>query len=141
MTKEFKIATRVIHGGQEVDTSTGAVMPPIYLSSTYQQDKPGVHKGFEYSRTQNPTRFASERCIANLESGSRGFAFASGMAAASTVMSMLQPGDHVVAIDDLYGGSYRLFTKVNMPQNHIDFSFVDLSNIENLKAAINKKPN
>ena len=139
MTKQYSIDTRVIHGGQEVDPTTGAVMPPIYLSSTYQQEKPGMHKGFEYSRSQNPTRFAYERCIANLESGTRGFAFASGMAAASTVMSLLEPGDHVVAVDDLYGGTYRFFTKVNNPHSHIDFSFVDLTNIENLKAAINKK--
>lgn len=138
MSENFKLGTRVIHGGQEVDPSTGAVMPAIYTSSTYQQKKPGVHQGYEYSRTQNPTRFAYERCIANLESGTRGFAFASGMAAATTVMSLLKPGDHVIAMDDLYGGTYRLFTKVSSACNGINFSFVDLSDVNNLKAAITK---
>src|ERR1700754_794600 len=96
-------ATRVIHGGQEPDPRTGAVMPPIYATSTYVQSSPGVHKGYEYSRSQNPTRMAYERCVADLESGSAGFAFASGMAATSTALELLDSGAHVVAIDDLYG--------------------------------------
>ena len=111
----------------------------FYTSSTYKQKKPGVHQGFEYSRSQNPTRFAYERCIANLESGTQGFAFASGMAAATTVMSLLKSGDHVVAMDDLYGGTYRLFTKISSTCNNLDFSFVDLSDINNLTAAITDK--
>src|SRR5476649_2093936 len=96
--------TRAIHAGQTPDPSTGAVMTPIYATSTYRQISPGVHQGYEYSRTQNPTRSAYEACVASLESGTRGFAFASGMAAISTIMAMLNPGDHVIAVDDLYGG-------------------------------------
>lgn len=139
MTKDYKLATRVIHGGQTFDPSTGAVMPPIYTTSTYRQARPGEHQGFEYSRSQNPTRFAYERCVAGLESGEQGFAFASGMAAITTVMHLLKPGDHIVAMDDLYGGSYRLFTRVVNETNGLDFSFVDLSNIDNLKRAITSK--
>src|SRR5476651_74132 len=101
--------TRAIHGGQEHDPSTGAVMTPIYSTSTYVQSSPGVHQGFEYSRTQNPTRFAYERCMAELEGGTHGFAFGSGMAATSTVLELLDSGDHVIAMDDIYGGTYRLF--------------------------------
>ena len=97
-------ATRTIHAGQAPDPSTGAVMPPIYATSTYVQSSPGVHQGFEYSRSQNPTRFAYERCIADLEDGTRGFAFASGLAATATLLELLSPGDHVIASDDLYGG-------------------------------------
>src|SRR5262245_49649836 len=104
--------TRAIHAGQQPDPSTGAVMTPIYTTSTYRQKAPGVHQGYEYSRTHNPTRAAYEGCIANLESGQRGFAFASGMAAINTVIDMLNAGDHVIAMDDLYGGSFRLFDKV-----------------------------
>src|SRR6201997_4371459 len=102
-------ATRVIHAGQAPDPSTGAVMQPIYATSTYVQRSPGVHKGFEYSRSQNPTRFAYERCVADLEGGTRGFAFASGLAAMSTTLDLLASGDHVLASDDLYGGTFRLF--------------------------------
>lgn len=140
---DLNIATRVIHGGQEVDKSTGAVMPPIYATSTYKQAKPGVHQGYEYSRSQNPTRKAYENCMANLESGSRAFAFASGMAAATTVMNLFKPGDHIISMDDLYGGTYRLFTGVASTQSGLDFSFVDLSDTENLEAIIksNIKPN
>ena len=104
--------TRTIHAGQEFDPTTGAVMTPIYATSTYAQQAPGVHKGFEYSRTQNPTRFAFERCVADLEEGAAAFAFASGMAATATVLELLEHGSHVVVCDDLYGGTYRLFERV-----------------------------
>ena len=137
--QKLDIATRVIHGGQDVCPTTGAVMPPIYTTSTYKQSAPGEHSGFEYSRSQNPTRFAYERCIADLESGSRGFAFASGLAAANTVMALLKPGDHVIAMDDIYGGSYRLFTKVTNQISDVEFSFIDLSDAKNLSAHITSK--
>ena len=104
-------ATRAIHAGQSPDPSTGAVMPPIYATSTYAQKSPGVHQGYEYSRTQNPTRMAYERCIADLESGTHGFAFASGLAATATVLELFDSGSHVVAMEDLYGGTRRLFEK------------------------------
>src|SRR3990167_6290174 len=103
------IETAIIHAGQHPDESTGAIMTPIFATSTYVQSSPGIHKGYEYSRTQNPTREALEKCLCALENGARGFAFASGMAAISTVLELLQPGDHIVASDDLYGGTYRLF--------------------------------
>src|SRR5579863_1411633 len=105
-------STRVIHAGQSPDPTTGAVMQPIYATSTYVQSSPGVHKGFEYSRTQNPTRFAYERCVADLEGGTDGFAFASGLAAMSTILELLDAGSHVIASDDLYGGTFRLFDRV-----------------------------
>ena len=130
------LGTLAIHGGQAPDPSTGAVMPPIYATSTYAQSSPGVHQGFEYSRTHNPTRFAYERCIAALEGGSRGFAFASGMAASSTVLELLDSGSHVVAMDDLYGGSYRLFERVRRRTAGLDFSFVDLTDPAAFEAAI-----
>lgn len=133
------LGTLAVHGGQSPDPSTGAVMPPIYATSTYAQASPGVHQGFEYSRTHNPTRFAYERCIAALEGGSRGFAFASGMAATATVLELLDSGDHVVAMDDLYGGSYRLFERVRKRSAGLDFSFVDLTDPVAFEAAI--KPN
>ncbi len=101
-------ATRTIHAGQLPDPTTGAVMPPIYANSTYVQQSPGVHKGFDYGRSQNPTRFAFERCLADLEDGTSAFAFASGLAAAATVLELLDHGSHVLVCDDLYGGSYRL---------------------------------
>ena len=129
-------ATRVIHAGQAPDPSTGAIMPPIYATSTYVQDSPGVHKGYEYSRSQNPTRMAYERCIADLESGERGYAFASGLAAIATLLDALDSGSHVVAMDDLYGGSYRLFERVRRRSAGLDFSFVDMARIENLEAAV-----
>jgi cystathionine gamma-lyase len=125
--KSHGFATRAIHAGQSPDPSTGAVMPPIYAVSTYAQESPGVHKGYEYSRTQNPTRMAFERCIADLEGGTRGFAFASGMAATGTLLELLSSGDHVVAMDDLYGGSFRLFERVRRRSAGLDFTFVDLS--------------
>lgn len=132
-------STRTIHGGQQHDPTTGAVMTPIYATSTYAQESPGVHKGFEYARSQNPTRFAFERCIADLESGSHAFAFASGLAAGSTVMELLDSGDHVVATDDLYGGSFRLFDKVKRRSAGLEFSYVDMSDLSALEAAI--RPN
>jgi cystathionine gamma-lyase len=132
-------ATRAIHGGQHPDPLTGAVMPPIYATSTYAQESPGVHKGFEYSRSQNPTRFAFEAAIADLESGAHGFAFASGLAAISTVLELLDSGDHVIASDDLYGGSFRLFDKVRKRSAGLEFSFVDLSDLKAVEAAI--RPN
>lgn len=127
MTKPHGFATRCIHAGQSPDPSTGAIMPPIYATSTYVQSSPGVHKGYEYSRTQNPTRGAYERCVADLENGTHGFAFASGLAAAGTVLELLDSGDHMVAMDDLYGGSYRLFERVRRRSAGLDFSYVDLS--------------
>lgn len=131
--------TRSIHAGQQPDPSTGAVMTPIYATSTYRQSSPGVHQGYEYSRTHNPTRSAYEGCIASLESGSRGFAFASGMAATNTVIDLLNAGDHVIASDDLYGGTFRLFDKVKTRTSHLSFSFVDMSNMALIEAAI--RPN
>jgi cystathionine gamma-lyase len=128
--------TRAIHGGQSPDPTTGAVMPPIYATSTYAQSSPGVHQGFEYSRTHNPTRFAYERCVAALEGGSRGFAFASGMAATATLLELLDTGSHVVAMDDLYGGSFRLFERVRRRSAGLDFSFVDMTDLAALEAAI-----
>jgi len=133
------LGTLAIHGGQSVDPSTGAVMVPIYATSTYAQSSPGVHQGFEYSRTHNPTRFAYERCVAELEGGTRGFAFASGLAATSTLLELLDSGDHVVAMDDVYGGSYRLFERVRRRSAGLDFSFVDLTDPRAFEAAI--KPN
>lgn len=130
------LATRVIHGGQYPDPSTGAVMPPIYATSTYAQRAPGEHQGFEYSRTQNPTRFAYERCVADLESGQRGFAFASGMATTATVLELLNPGDHVVVMDDVYGGTFRLFTNVRQRSAGLNFSFVDMTDPQALSRAI-----
>jgi len=137
--RSLSLATLAIHGGQAPDPSTGAVMPPIYATSTYAQSSPGEHQGFEYSRTHNPTRFAYERCVAALEGGSRGYAFASGMAATSTVIELLDSGDHVVAMDDLYGGSYRLFERVRRRSAALDFSFVDLTDLAAFEASINAK--
>jgi cystathionine gamma-lyase len=132
-------ATRTIHAGQHPDPTTGAVMVPIYATSTYAQESPGVHKGYEYSRSQNPTRQAFERCVADLESGERGYAFASGLAAISTVLELLNSGDHVIASDDLYGGSFRLFDKVRKRSAGLTFDFVDMSDIGTVEKAI--KPN
>lgn len=130
------LGTLAIHAGQSPDPSTGAVMTPIYATSTYVQASPGVHQGFEYSRSHNPTRFAYERCVAALEGGSRGFAFASGLAATSTALELLDSGSHVVAMDDLYGGSYRLFERVRRRSANLDFSFVDLTDPGALEPAI-----
>ncbi|MDF1645441.1 MAG: PLP-dependent aspartate aminotransferase family protein [Legionellaceae bacterium] len=128
--------TRAIHAGQSFDPTTGAVMTPIYATSTYAQKAPGEHQGYEYSRTKNPTRSAYEACIANLESGMHGFAFASGMAAVNTVIDLLDTNTHVLALDDLYGGTYRLFNSVKKRTNHLDFSFIDLTDINAIEAAI-----
>lgn len=130
------LATRVIHAGQSPDPTTGAVMTPIYATSTYVQESPGKHKGYEYSRTRNPTRDAYEKCIADLESGTRGFAFASGMAAIATILELLNPGDHLIAVDDLYGGTYRILDKVRKRSAGIQVSFVDFSNPDNILKAI-----
>jgi cystathionine gamma-lyase len=132
-------ATRTIHAGQSPDPTTGAVMMPIYATSTYAQESPGVHKGYEYSRSQNPTRQAFERCVADLESGSDGMAFASGLAAIGTILELLDTGAHVIASDDLYGGSFRLFDKVRKRTAGLEFSFVDLADVSAIEAAI--KPN
>ncbi len=137
--KTLGFSTRAIHGGQSPDPTTGAVMPPIYATSTYAQSSPGVHQGYEYSRTQNPTRMAYERCIADLEGGSRGFAFASGMAATATLLELVDSGDHVVAMDDLYGGSFRLFERVRRRSANLDFTFADLSDPKAAAAAIGPK--
>ena len=128
--------TRAIHAGQSADPSTGAVMTPIYATSTYRQRAPGIHQGYEYSRTHNPTRSAFEECIASLESGARGFAFASGMAAINTIIDLLDHGSHVIATDDLYGGTFRLFDKVKTRTNALSFSFVDMTNLQNITEAI-----
>jgi len=133
---KHQLATRAIHAGQEPDPSTGAIMTPIYATSTYVQRSPGDHQGWEYSRSHNPTRSAYEQCIADLEGGSRGFAFASGMAASATVLELLDSGDHVVAMDDLYGGSFRLFHNVRERSAGIKFSFTAIEDIAALKAAI-----
>lgn len=126
-SQPFDFATRAIHAGQTPDPSTGAIMTPIYATSTYVQQSPGVHQGFEYSRSQNPTRHAYERCLADLESGSRGFAFASGMAAIATVLELVDSGSHILAMNDLYGGSFRLFDQVRQRSAGLTFSFADLS--------------
>ena len=128
--------TKAIHAGQKPDPTTGAIMTPIYASSTYVQESPGVHKGYDYSRTINPTRKALESCIAELENGDNGFAFASGMAAAATALELLDSGDHVIAMDDLYGGTYRLFEDVRKRSSGLDFTFIDLSNLENLEGSL-----
>ncbi|WP_432285667.1 cystathionine gamma-synthase [Aminobacter sp. BA135] len=129
-------STRTIHGGQSHDPTTGAVMVPIYATSTYGQQSPGVHKGFEYARSQNPTRFAFERAIADLESGSAGFAFASGLAAIGTVLELLDAGAHIVATDDIYGGTFRLLERVRKRTAGLQVSFVDFTNLAAVEAAI-----
>jgi len=134
--KQLGFNTRVIHGGQSPDPTTGAIMPPIYATSTYVQSSPGVHKGYEYSRTQNPTREAFERCVANLENGARGYAFGSGLAAMSTVLELLDAGAHIVSSDDLYGGTFRLFERVRRRSAGHRFTFVDLTDPNALRAAI-----
>ncbi len=133
------LGTLAIHAGQEPDPTTGAVMVPIYATSTYVQASPGVHKGFEYSRSHNPTRFAYERCVAALEGGTRGYAFASGLAATSTVLDALDSGSHVVCMDDVYGGTFRLFERVRRRSAGLDFTFVDLDDQAALEAAV--RPN
>jgi cystathionine gamma-lyase len=135
-SKKHHIGTRAIHAGQSPDPSTGAVMTPIYATSTYVQQSPGVHQGYEYSRSHNPTRFAYERCVASLESGSNGYAFASGLAATATVLDSLDAGSHVICMDDVYGGTYRLFERVRRRSANLDFTFVDLNDMAALEAAV-----
>ena len=136
--KNYDIATRTIHAGQEPDPSTGAIMTPIYATSTYVQESPGKHKGFDYSRSINPTRLAYEKCVADLESGTRGWAFASGLAAMATALDALDSGSHVVASDDLYGGTFRLFEKVRRRSANLDFTFVDLTDASKFEKSINR---
>lgn len=135
-TKSQAFATRAIHAGQAPDPSTGAIMPPIYTTSTYVQQSPGVHKGYDYARSHNPTRFAFERCVADLEGGAAGFAFASGMAAISTVLETIEAGSHIIAGDDLYGGTFRLFERVRRQSAGLRVTYVDMSNPANLAKAI-----
>jgi len=132
----YGLGTLAIHAGQSPDPSTGAVMTPIYATSTYAQQSPGVHQGFEYSRSHNPTRFAYERCVAALEGGTRGYAFASGLAGTATILELLDTGSHVIAMDDVYGGTYRLFERVRRRSAGLDFSWVDLNDLDALAAAI-----
>jgi len=134
--KLLGMGTRAIHAGQSPDPTTGAIMTPIYATSTYVQQSPGVHKGFEYTRSHNPTRFAFEDCVAALEGGSKGFAFASGLAATSCILETLDSGAHVIAMDDMYGGTFRLFERVRRRSAGLDFSSVDLNDEAALKAAI-----
>jgi len=135
-SRSLRFGTRCIHAGQAPDPSTGAVMPPIYATSTYAQSSPGVHKGYDYSRTSNPTRSAWEKCIADLEGGVRGFAFASGMAATSTLLELLDAGSHIVAMEDLYGGTFRLFERVRKRSANLDITFADLADQKALEAAV-----
>lgn len=142
----MNLETRVIHGGQRPEPSTGAVMPPVSFSSTYVQESPGVHKGFEYSRSHNPTRYALERCIASLEGGQvagdptgGGFAFASGLASMATCLELIDSGDRVIAMDDLYGGSYRLMTRVRERSQGIKVSYVDMTDASRIEAAITER--
>ena len=137
--RKLDFGTRVIHGGQRPDPLTGAVMTPIYLTSTYVQDSPGVHKGYDYARTRNPTRDALQGALANLESGTAAFAFASGMAASATIAELLDARSHIVASHDLYGGSYRLFEKIRKRTAGLEVSFVDLAQPASFEAAI--RPN
>jgi cystathionine gamma-lyase len=126
-THQRHIATRVIHGGQAPDPTTGAVMPPIYATSTFAQESPGVHKGLDYGRSHNPTRWALERCVADIESGGAAYAFASGLAAIAAVLELLPAGSHIVAGDDMYGGTYRLFERVRRASAGHEFTYVDLT--------------
>src|ERR1700741_2071236 len=129
-------ATRAVHSGQPPDPTTGAIITPIYQPSTYVQQSPGVHKGFDYARSINPTRKAYEDCVADLESGTRGFAFASGMAAIATVLDLLKPGDRVLVCDAVYGGTFRLFDKVRQRSAGLEFSYVDFSDMDQVEKAI-----
>src|SRR6195256_541803 len=139
MKRQHELATRAIHACQEADPSTGAIMTPIYATSTYVQESPGKHKGYDYARSINPTRLAYERCIADLEGGTRGWAFASGLAAMATALEVLESGSHIVASDDLYGGTFRLFEKVRRRSANLDFTFVDLTDASKFEKSI--KPN
>ena len=130
------IATRVIHGGQAPEPATGAVMPPIFATSTFRQESPGVHKGLDYGRSHNPTRWALERCVADIESGGAAFAFASGLAAIAAVLELLPAGSHIVAGDDMYGGTFRLFERVRKASAGHTFSYVDLTDPDALGEAL-----
>ena len=136
MKRQHEFATRAIHAGQEPDPSTGAIMTPIYATSTYVQESPGKHKGYDYARSINPTRLAYERCIADLESGTRGWAFASGLAAMATALDLLDSGSHIVVSDDLYGGTFRLFDRVRRLSANLEFSYVDLTDPANFERQI-----
>src|SRR3989475_6926470 len=136
MKKQHEFATRAIHAGQEPDPSTGAIITPIYATSTYVQESPGKHKGFDYARSINPTRLAYEKCIADLESGTRGWAFASGLAAMATALETIDSGSHVVVSDDLYGGTFRLFERVRRRSANLDFTFIDMTDPENVERAM-----
>src|SRR5437868_824536 len=138
MKRQHEFATRAIHAGQEPDPTTGAVMTPIYATSTYVQESPGKHKGFDYARSINPTRLAYEKCIADLEGGTRGFAFASGLAAMATALELVDSGSHIIASDDLYGGTFRLFEKVRKRSAKLDFTYLDLTNPRDFERAIKK---
>ncbi len=139
LDKKMHFETRAIHAGQQLDPTTGAVMPPIYTTSTYAQSSPGEHKGFEYSRTHNPTRYAYERCVADLEEGNQAYGFASGLAATSTILELLDSGDEVIAMDDLYGGTFRLFDKVRKRSANLVFNFVDMTQVDKVAEAISEK--
>ncbi|PYK31360.1 MAG: cystathionine beta-lyase [Verrucomicrobia bacterium] len=136
MKKQKDFATRAIHAGQEPDPTTGAIMTPIYATSTYVQESPGKHKGYDYSRSINPTRLAYEKCIADLESGTRGFAFASGLAAMATTLELIESGSHIIVSDDLYGGTFRLFDKVRKQSAGLEFTYVDLTDASRFEKAI-----
>ena len=138
MKKKLHFNSATIHGGQEHDKAYGAVMPPIYQTSTYAQSTPGGHKGFEYSRTHNPTRLALEKSLASIESGKYGFAFSSGLAAIDAVLKLLRPGDEIISTNDLYGGSYRLFRKI-FEDYGLKFQFISMNNLDNFNSVINKK--
>lgn len=137
-TKNYKLATKMIHAGVEPDSATGAIMTPIYQTSTYVQSAPGVHKGYEYSRTQNPTRHALEKALAGIENGKHGLCFGSGMAATDAVIKLLMPGDEVIVANDLYGGTYRIMTKIFVNYG-IKFHFIDMSSADNISNYINDK--
>jgi cystathionine gamma-lyase len=136
---KWKFDTRAIHAGQEDDPTTGAVITPIYATSTYKQEAPNVNRGYDYGRSHNPTRYAYERAVANLEGGKSGFAFASGLAAIATVLEILEAGSHIIATDDIYGNTYRLFEKVRKHSSHIEVTYVDMTDIKAIAAAV--KPN
>ena len=141
MTKNKKqgFETRAIHAGQEADPATGAVMMPIYTSSTFKQESPGVHKGYDYSRSGNPTRKAFEECMASLEDGIKGYGFSSGVAAISACVELLEPGDHVIAMDDLYGGTVRLFNEIKTKSQGITVTYVDMTDFDNVEKALTDK--
>lgn len=137
--KKQGFETRAIHAGQEADPATGAVMMPIYTSSTFKQESPGVHKGYDYSRSGNPTRKAFEECMASLEDGIKGYGFSSGVAAISACVELLEPGDHVIAMDDLYGGTVRLFNEIKTKSQGINITYVDMTDFDNVEKAYTDK--